>query len=96
MLTYVLFVVGLVFLIKGADFLVSGASAIAKRMKISDLVIGLTIVAIGTSAPELFVNIIAASKGTTDIAIGNIVGSNIANIFLILGVTAALYPIKVT
>ena len=96
MLTYVLFVVGLVFLIKGADFLVSGASAIAKRMKISDMVIGLTIVAIGTSAPELFVNIIAASKGTTDIAIGNIVGSNIANIFLILGVTAALYPIKVT
>ncbi|MBO05411.1 MAG: sodium:proton exchanger [Chloroflexi bacterium] len=96
MLTYVLFVVGLVFLIKGADFLVAGASSIAKRMQVSDLVIGLTIVAIGTSAPELFVNIIAASKGTTDIAIGNIVGSNIANIFLILGVTAVLCPIKVT
>ena len=96
MLTYVLFVVGLVFLIKGADFLVAGASSIAKRMQVSDLVIGLTIVAIGTSAPELFVNIIAASKGTTDIAIGNIVGSNIANIFLILGVTAVLCPSKVT
>ena len=65
MLTYVLFVVGLVFLIKGADFLVTGASSIAKRMQVSDLVIGLTIVAIGTSAPELFVNIIAASKAVS-------------------------------
>ncbi len=96
MLTYVLMAVGLVFLIKGADFLVTGASSIAKRFHMPDLVIGLTIVSIGTSAPELFVNLLAAYKGTTDIAIGNIVGSNIANIFLILGTTAVLCPIKVT
>ena len=96
MLTYILFPIGIICLIKGADILVKGASSIAKRMKISDLVIGLTIVSIGTSTPELFVNIIAAYKGTTDIAIGNIVGSNIANIFLILGITAILCPIKVT
>lgn len=96
MLTNILFVVGLVFLIKGADILVEGASSIAKRLKMPDLVVGLTVVSFGTSTPELFVNINAAYNGTTDIAIGNIIGSNIANILLILGITAIICPIKVS
>ncbi|MGA8178656.1 MAG: calcium/sodium antiporter [Desulfobacterales bacterium] len=95
MLTYLLFIVGFVLLISGAFFLVDGASAIARRLKVSDLVIGLTVVAFGTSTPELFVNIIASAKGNTDIAIGNILGSNIANVFLILGVSSIIYPLKV-
>jgi cation:H+ antiporter len=81
MLVYIFFSIGFIFLIKGADFLVDGASTIARRLNISDLVIGLTVVAFGTSMPELFVNIIASFKGKTDIAIGNGVGSNIANVF---------------
>ena len=95
MLIYVLFVVGFVILIKGADLLVDGASAIAKRFKVSDLVIGLTVVAFGTSTPELFVNVMASIQGNTDIAIGNVVGSNIANVFLILGVSSIIYPLAV-
>lgn len=96
MLTYVLFLIGFIFLIKGAYFLVDGASSIARRLNVSDLVIGLTIVAFGTSAPELFVNIIASAKGNTDLAIGNILGSNIANVFLILGISSIIYPLSVT
>jgi cation:H+ antiporter len=95
-LTYLLFIIGFLLLIKGADFLVDGASAIARRFEISDLVIGLTVVAFGTSTPELFVNIIASAKGNTDIAIGNVLGSNIANVFLILGVSSIIYPLSVT
>jgi len=95
-LPYLLLIVGFILLIKGADFLVSGASSIARRMHVSDLVIGLTIVAFGTSTPELFVNIFASIKGNTDIAIGNVLGSNIANIFLILGVSSVIYPLTVT
>jgi len=83
----------LFFLIKGADLLVDGSSAIAKKLKISDIAIGLTIVAFGTSAPELIVNVFASSSGNTEIAIGNILGSNIANILLILGISAVIYPI---
>ncbi len=94
-MTYLLLLVGFVFLIKGAGFLVDGSSSLAKKMNISNLVIGLTIVAFGTSAPELFVNLFASLNGTTDIAIGNIVGSNIANILLILGISAIIYPLKV-
>ncbi len=94
-LTYVLFVIGFYLLIKGADVLVSGASSVAKRFNISNLVIGLTIVAFGTSAPELIVNLIAAFKGSSDLAISNVIGSNIANIFLILGVAAVICPLKV-
>lgn len=94
-MTYILLLLGFVFLIKGAGFLVDGASSVAKKFNISNLVIGLTIVAFGTSAPELFVNLFASFNGTTDIAIGNIVGSNIANVFLILGIAAIIYPIKV-
>ncbi len=93
MLTYVLFVVGFFILIKGADLLVDGASSIAKKFKISSLVIGLTIVAFGTSAPELAVNIFASASGSAEIAIGNILGSNIANILLILGISAMIYPL---
>ncbi|MGD8272101.1 MAG: calcium/sodium antiporter [Desulfobacterales bacterium] len=96
MLAYILFVIGFVFLIKGADFLVDGSVSIARRLNVSDLVIGLTVVAFGTSTPELFVNIIASFKGTTDIAIGNVLGSNIANILLILGVSSVIYPLSVT
>jgi cation:H+ antiporter len=94
-LTYLLFIVGFVILIKGADLLVDGASAIAGRFNISDLVIGLTVVAFGTSTPELFVNLMASFQGNTDIAIGNVVGSNIANVFLILGVSSIIYPLAV-
>ncbi|MBP9801587.1 MAG: calcium/sodium antiporter [Candidatus Moranbacteria bacterium] len=94
-LTYLLLPVGFVFLIKGADFLVDGASSVAKRLGVSALAIGLTIVAFGTSAPELIVNIFASIHGNTDIAIGNILGSNIANILLILGISAIIFPLAV-
>lgn len=93
--TLVLFLVGFYLLIKGADVLVDGSVALAKRYGISNLVIGLTIVGFGTSAPELVVNLMSAIQGTTDLAIGNIVGSNIANVFLILGICAAIYPLSV-
>lgn len=93
--TIFLLLVGLAVLILGADFLVKGAASLAKKMGISPLVIGLTVVAFGTSMPELTVNIFAAIKGTTDIAIGNIIGSNIANILLILGLAAAIMPLRV-
>ena len=94
-LTIFLFLLGFGFLIKGAGLLVDGASSIAKRMGISTLVIGLTIVSFGTSAPELIVSIFANIQGKADIAIGNILGSNIANILLILGVSASIKPIFV-
>jgi len=94
-LTYVLLVIGFIFLIKGADLLVDGASSIARRLKVSALVVGLTIVAFGTSAPELIVNIFASIQGNTDIAIANILGSNIANILLILGTSALIFPLVV-
>ena len=96
MLVYILFIVGFYVLIKGADILVEGSSSLARRFNISDLVIGLTVVAFGTSTPELFVNIIASLKGNTDIAIGNVLGSNISNIFLILGISSLIYPLRVT
>ena len=94
-LPYILLVAGFVLLIKGAGFLVEGASSIARRYNVSDLVIGLTVVAFGTSTPELFVNIIASVKGNTGIAIGNVLGSNISNILLILGVSALICPLTV-
>lgn len=95
MITYITFFLGFVALIKGADLLVDGSSALAKRLGVSALVIGLTVVAFGTSAPELAVNILASFNNSTDIAIGNILGSNIANILLILGVSAIFYPLSV-
>jgi len=95
MLEYILFVIGIFLLIKGADYLVDGSSSLAKKFKVPTLVIGLTIVAFGTSMPELIVNILASLKGNGDIAFGNIVGSNIANILLILGITATIKLLKV-
>ncbi len=88
-----LLIVGFILLVGGADYLVKGASSIAKRFNISDLIIGLTIVAFGTSTPELAVNIMASSTGSTDLAIGNVVGSNIFNLLVILGITAMIKPI---
>ncbi|MBW6533754.1 MAG: calcium/sodium antiporter [Mariniphaga sp.] len=90
-----LLVLGLTVLIKGADWMVRGASALAKKYHVSDLVIGLTIVAFGTSAPELVVNVIASSQDFNDIVLGNVLGSNIANLFLILGITGIIYPLVV-
>jgi len=95
MITYFLLVLGFGFLIGGATILVDGASSLSSRLKVSDLVIGLTIVAFGTSTPELVVNIYAAVNGNAEIAIGNILGSNIANILLILGVSAIITPLMV-
>ncbi|MDD3190500.1 MAG: calcium/sodium antiporter [Candidatus Pacebacteria bacterium] len=95
LLNLLLLVIGLGILIVGAEILVKGASSIAKNLGVSPLVIGLTVVAFGTSAPEMVVNIMAALNGTADIALGNIIGSNIANILLVLGLSAMIYPIKV-
>ncbi len=96
MLIYtLLFVVGFVFLIKGADVLVTGSASIAKGFNISNLVIGLTVVSFGTSAPELIVNVLSSLQGNSAIAIGNIFGSNIANILLILGVAALIFPLPI-
>jgi cation:H+ antiporter len=93
MIISLLFIAGFFLLIKGADLLVDGSASIAKKLKISNIVIGLTIVAFGTSAPEFIVNIFASAQGNSEIAIGNILGSNIANILLILGISAIIYPI---
>ncbi|MGL1885918.1 MAG: calcium/sodium antiporter [Reichenbachiella sp.] len=92
---YVLLIVGFILLIKGADFLVNGASSLAKRYNVSDLAIGLTVVAMGTSAPELVVNIISGAGEHDGIVFGNIIGSNIFNMFLILGISAVIYPLTV-
>ena len=87
------FVVGLLLIIKGADWLTDSASSIARRFNVSSLVIGLTIVAFGTSTPEFVVSVISAFKGQTDLAIGNVVGSNIFNSLAIVGVTAIICPV---
>lgn len=89
----VLLIIGFIFLIKGADLLVDGASNFAKKFGISEIIIGLTIVAFGTSMPELVVNVMSALRGTPDLAIGNILGSNIANILLILWVSSIVRPL---
>lgn len=89
-------VLGLVLILVGANALTDGASSIAKRMGISDLVVGLTVVAFGTSAPELAISVLSASEGSAPLAIGNVVGSNIFNILVIIGITALVRPISVT
>jgi cation:H+ antiporter len=94
-LAILLLLIGFVLLIKGADVMVEGASSLAKRLGVSTLVIGLTVVAFGTSAPELVVSLISSVQGSGDITIGNLLGSSIANILLILGVSAAIYPLAV-
>lgn len=94
-MVYGLLILGLLILLAGGKYLVDGASALAARFGLSAGLIGLTVVAFGTSAPELLVSINAALKGNSDIAIGNVVGSNIANITLVLGISAILYPISI-
>ena len=86
--------IGFIMLIKGADILVDGSSAIAKKMRISEIIIGLTIVSIGTSMPELFVSTSSALQGFSDISIGHVIGSNICNLLLILGVSSMIHPVK--
>ena len=87
--------VGLALLIKGADWLVNGASALAKKYNVSDLVIGLTVVAFGTSAPELVVNVFASAQNHQDIVFGNVIGSNLFNLFAILGISGIIFPLTV-
>lgn len=94
--TFLLLVAGLVLLVAGAEFLVKGASRIAAILQISPLIIGLTIVAYGTSAPEMFVSTMSSFSGQGDIAMGNVVGSNICNVLLILGLSALVTPLIVT
>ncbi len=95
LLQFLLLAVGFVMLVKGADWFVDGASGIAEKFRIPPLIIGLTIVAMGTSAPEAAVSITATLKGTADITVGNIVGSNILNVLVILGLSAVITPLAV-
>lgn len=95
LLNLLLFVLGFAILIKGADFLVSGAGSIARKYHVPDLVIGLTIVSFGTSLPELLVNLTASLNGSPGIAIGNVLGSNIANVLLILGISSIIKKIPI-
>jgi cation:H+ antiporter len=90
-----LLIFGFVLLIKGADWLVSGTSSLAKKYNVSELVIGLTVVAFGTSTPELVVNIIASAREYDEVVFGNIIGSNIFNLLMILGIAGLIYPINV-
>lgn len=94
-LQIILLIIGLIILIKGADWLVNGSSSIAANFKVSKTLIGLTIVAFGTSAPELAVSITSLASGSTDMLLGNVIGSNIINILLLVGVGALICPIKV-
>jgi cation:H+ antiporter len=94
-LQFLIIVLGFVLLIKGADWLVNGASKLARKHRISDLAIGLTIVAFGTSAPELVVNVIASVQGHQGIVFGNVIGSNNFNLFIILGITGLITPLVV-
>ena len=93
---YLLLVVGFVLLLKGADFFVEGSSSIAKRLRVPSLIIGLTIVAMGTSLPECAVSISAAIAGNTGVAVGNAVGSNIFNLMVVCGVCALFCPLTVS
>lgn len=94
-MSYALFVVGFVVIILGANWLVDGGTALGKRFNIPNIVIGLTIVSLGTSAPELIISLLASIKGNTDLAISNVLGSNIFNVFIIIGFSAALYPVSI-
>lgn len=93
--TIVLLIIGLIVLIVGGDYLVRGSSSIALRLHLSPLVVGLTIVAFGTSAPELVISVQSALQGSPDLAMGNVVGSNICNLALVLGITAVINPVRV-
>lgn len=93
-ISIMLIAIGFVLLIKGADFLVDGSSSIAKKFHIPEIIIGLTIVSIGTSMPELFVSITSALEGHSDMAMGNVIGSNVCNLLLILGLSTVIHPVK--
>ena len=93
MLMYVWLVVGFVLLIKGADYFVEASSSIARALRVPSIIIGLTIVAFGTSAPELAVSTTASLAGSNEIAVGNVIGSNIFNILFVLGIAATISPI---
>ena len=93
LMMYLMLLFGFALLIKGADFFVDGSSSVAKFFKIPSVVIGLTIVAMGTSAPEAAVSITAGLAGNSDIALGNIVGSNIFNLLMVIGVSAVIFPV---
>ena len=94
LVSVLLIILGFAFLIKGADFLVEGSSNIAKRFHIPEIIIGLTIVSIGTSMPELFVSLTSSVDGYSDMAMGNVIGSNVCNLLLILGLSTVIRPIK--
>lgn len=94
-LSFALLIAGFILLVKGADFFVDGSSSIAKLLKIPSIVIGLTIVAFGTSAPEAAVSIIAGINNSNDIAVGNVIGSNMFNLLVVLGVSAAIKPVQI-
>ena len=96
LLQFLILVTGLVLILLGANYLVDGASSVAKKFGLSEFIIGVTIVGIGTSAPEMVVSILSAIQGKADMAIGNVVGSNIFNTFMILGVTALIAPLTIT
>ena len=95
MLDLICLIGGLALILIGANALTDGSAAVAKKFRISDLVIGLTIVAFGTSAPELVISLLSSIKGSAEMAIGNVVGSNIFNILMIIGCTALVLPMKV-
>ena len=95
MITYLLFIAGFAILIKAADLLVDGAASIGVKSGMSQTLVGLTIVALGTSLPELIINVFASINGSTDLAMGNVLGSNLINTLFIIGITAAIYPIYI-
>lgn len=96
LINFIFLILGFVLLIKGADYLVNGGSSLARRFQVSELVIGLTIISFGTSAPELVVNGISAYEGANGLVFGNVIGSNLFNILLVLGVSAVLLPMRVS
>ena len=91
---YLLLIVGFVFLIKGADLFVEGAGSLAHSLKIPSIIIGLTVIAMGTSAPETAVSISSSLQGANEIAVGNVVGSNLFNLLVVVGVCSILHPIN--
>lgn len=90
---YILLIIGFVLLIKGADFFVDGSSSVAKILKVPTIIIGLTVVAFGTSMPELSVSVTAALRGSNDLAVSNVLGSNIFNLLVVLGCCALVKPV---
>jgi len=95
MIPYLLLILGIILLVKGADWLIDGSISIAKKFGISPLILGLTVVAFGTSMPELILTLFSSIGGLENIALGNVIGSNVANLFLVLGLIAIIFPIKI-